>query len=98
MMPTSPSAKLTELLQASGLRLGTSQRRRLDWLADRVGPARLQRPGEAPDRDAGLVIVTEPMSGAGAELFCNALPRDCMVVLPFGENPDFDFLKSKLTE
>ncbi len=98
MMPTSPSAKLTELLQTTGLRLGTSQRRRLDWLADRAGPAQAQRPGEAPDRDAGLVIVTEPMSGAGAELFCSALPRDCVVVLPFGENPDFDFLKSKLTE
>jgi len=97
MISNPTSTRTDQMLQSAGLRLGEAQHRRLDWLTDRLGPPRLHAANGTPG-DARLVIVTEPMSGAGAELFCRALPAGCVVLMPFGENPDFDFLKSKLTE
>jgi hypothetical protein len=91
-------ADLGRLLQSSGIKLGQVQRRRLHWLVERFGGPVMQRGAEGCTGDGAVVIVAEPPSGAGAELFCRALPEGCVVVIPFGENPAFDFLKSKLTE
>ncbi len=58
----------------------------------------MQTGAETSTTKSGVVIVAEPPSGARAELFCRALHAGCAVAIPFGENPAFDFLKSKLTE
>jgi hypothetical protein len=90
-------ANLDRLLQAAGIRLGQVQRDRLGWLVSRYGVAVLQD-ASGSLRTNGVIIATEPQSGAAAELFYRSLHPGCAVVIPFGENPGFDFLKSKLTE
>src|SRR5262245_39616160 len=83
------------LLSANGIRMNAAQRRRLAWLAERLGRISIHQGGAAPARETGVVIVLEPPSGPAAELLCRSLRGDCAVVIPFGENPAFDFLKSK---
>ena len=92
------SDHLDHLLQSSGVTLSAPQRRRLDWLVDRLGPAIIHQGSTQGTKHRGVVIVVEPLSGAGAELLVRSLHSDSAVVIPFGENPAFDFLKSKLTD
>jgi len=89
---------LDQLLSSNGIRLGTAQRRRLAWLAQRLGSATIHRGGSIPARDSRVVIVVEPPSGPAAEMLYRSLRANSAVVIPFGENPAFDFLKSKLTD
>lgn len=94
---TADRGDLDQLLQSNGIQLGAAQRRRLDWMVERFGAAMV------PERDVvragrGVVIVIEPPSGAGAELVSRSLHAGCAVVIPFGENPAFDFLKSKFVD
>ena len=86
------------LLQSNGIKLGPVQRHRLEWLAARYGTPIMQTDAETSTAHSGVVIVAEPPSGARAELFCRPLNAGSVVAIPFGENPAFDFLKSKLTE
>ena len=93
---------LTDLLQSHGVRLGPAQLRRLEWLVRTYGPPVLWEAG-ARNQDTRVqggcvVIVLDPPSGAGAELLYGSLDANTAVAIPFGENPAFDFLKSKLTE
>jgi hypothetical protein len=88
---------LKDLLEFHGARLGQAQRRRLEWLVQNYGPLVLRESGAAT-HSSGVVIVLDPPSGAGAELLYGSLEANAAVVIPFGENPAFDFLKSKLTE
>ncbi|MCP9627706.1 hypothetical protein NML43_11460 [Rhodopseudomonas palustris] len=92
------ASHLDGLLRAAGLRLNEAQRRRLGWLAARLGEARLYQRGDKLSAEHRLIIVTDPLNSAGAELFYRSLRAGSVVVVPFGENPVFDFLKSKLTE
>lgn len=87
---------LSHLLQSHGVKLGAAQLRRLSWMTTSYGPARLW--GSHAADGAGVVIVIDPPSGAGAELLYSSLDAGAAVAIPFGENPAFDFLKSKLTE
>ncbi|QPF83139.1 hypothetical protein IC762_25900 [Bradyrhizobium genosp. L] len=87
-----------QLLAANGIRMNAAQRRRLAWLARRLGPVSLHQGGPVAARDRGVILVVEPPSGPAAEIFYRSLRSDCAVVVPFGENPAFDFLKSKLTD
>ena len=89
-------ANLDRLLQSGGLRLGPAQRERLGRLVSQYGAPVLDDVGNG--RRNGVVILREPPSGAAAELFYRSLNPGCAVVIPFSENPGFDFLKSKLTE
>ncbi|WP_426443194.1 hypothetical protein [Bradyrhizobium genosp. P] len=89
---------LDQLLLSNGIRLNAAQRRRLDWLVERLGAAVLSHGGSVPVRSSGVVIVVEPPSGPAAETLYRSLRADCAVIIPFGENPAFDFLKSKLTD
>jgi hypothetical protein len=89
---------LDRLLQSNGIRPGHAQRRRLGWLVQRFGAAMLRTGDTIPARDGGVIIVAEPPTGPGAELLYRAMHAGHAVVIPFGENPAFDFLKSKLTE
>jgi hypothetical protein len=78
--------------------LGEPQRRRLAWLAAHCGePVVWDRHSPPPD-SARVIIVVEPPTGPGAESFYRALHPRSIVVVPFGENPVFDFLKSKLRD
>lgn len=87
-----------QLLAANGIRMSAAQRRRLAWLSERLGRATVHQAGSLPGRDHGVVILVEPPSGPAAEILYRSLRADCAVVVPFGENPAFDFLKSKLTD
>ncbi|MDA9510405.1 hypothetical protein XI09_38310 [Bradyrhizobium sp. CCBAU 11386] len=89
-------ANLDRLLQSGGVRLGRAQRDRLGWLVNQYGAPTLDDVSEG--RRNGVIILKEPPSGAVAELFYRSLNPGCAVVIPFSENPGFDFLKSKLTE
>jgi hypothetical protein len=89
---------LGHLLESLHIRLGQQQRRRLEWLVAQCGRAIVWDSRGAFPRDARLVIVMEPPSGPAAELFFRSLHPRCVVVIPFGENPSFDFLKSKLRD
>ncbi|KWV49952.1 hypothetical protein AS156_15670 [Bradyrhizobium macuxiense] len=89
---------LEQLLSSNGIRLNASQRRRLKWLVERLGGATIHQGGSAPARNSGVIIVLEPPSGPAAEILYRSLRTDCALVIPFGENPAFDFLKSKLTD
>src|SRR5215471_7952551 len=86
---------LDRLLHSNHIKLAQAQRRRLSWLVDRFGAPRLH---DGSDQQHGVVIVLEPPTGTGAELFARALDDGTIVVIPFGENPAFDFLKAKLTD
>jgi hypothetical protein len=86
------------LLQSNSITLGDQQRRRLQWLSRRCGAPMLWDKQSTLAGQTGLVIVLEPPSGPSAELFYRALHPGCVVVIPFGENPAFDFLKSKLVD
>ncbi|MBW7971213.1 hypothetical protein [Bradyrhizobium sp. BR 10289] len=89
-------ANLDDLLQSGGIRLGRAQRDRLHWLTGQYGAPTLDP--LAGGKRSGVVILKEPLSGAAAELFYRSLNPASAVVIPRGENPGFDFLKSKLTE
>ncbi|MBR0963497.1 hypothetical protein JQ554_05220 [Bradyrhizobium diazoefficiens] len=87
---------LDRLLQSGHVRLGRTQRDRLDWLVGQYGAATFD--DISGGRQGGVIMLREPPSGAAAELFYRALTPGCAVVIPTSENPGFDFLKSKLTE
>ena len=83
-------------LQANGVVVSGRQRCRLQWLSRTFGPLTFaDRDGTSGD--GRTIIVIDPPTGAGAELLYSGLTAHDAVVIPFGENPAFDFLKSKLT-
>jgi hypothetical protein len=86
-----------QALLRHGVRLGHEQGRRLQWLSETFGPLVPWSNLPSP-RDGRTVVVIDPPTGAAAELLCGTLTAGDAVVIPFGENPAFDFLKSKLTE
>lgn len=95
-------AGLKDLLQSHGAKVGAAQLNRIDWLVRAYGSPVLWEAGgrsrTAGAQDGRVVIVIDPPSGAGSELLYGSLDSNAAVVIPFGENPAFDFLKSKLTE
>lgn len=88
---------IDRLLAAGELRLGARQRDRLAALTRIFGPAVLVDRGGFAAK-GGVVIVVEPPTGPAAERFYRSLSSGMAVAIPFGENPAFDFLKSKLTD
>ncbi|MGJ5029537.1 hypothetical protein ACQR1I_22050 [Bradyrhizobium sp. HKCCYLS2038] len=84
-------------LRAYGVRLGRQQERRVRWLSQTFGPV-APWSDRVSARESRTMVVIDPPTGAGAELLYGSLNRRDVVLIPFGENPAFDFLKSKLTE
>ncbi|CCD85288.1 conserved protein of unknown function [Bradyrhizobium sp. ORS 285] len=80
-----------------GCGVSQQQRRRLQWLSRTFGPLAPWSDGVSP-RGGRTIVVIDPPTGAGAERLYRSLTTHDAVVIPFGENPAFDFLKSKLTE
>jgi hypothetical protein len=93
-----PQSDIEHLLGRNGIRLGEPQLRRLNWLARRYGAPILWEGSGDPTAGQGLVVVIDPPHGAGAELLRRSLHAGSVVAIPFGEDPGFDFLKSKLTD
>ncbi len=89
---------IERLIRPNGIRLGQPQLRRLAWLVRRFGAPIVWENGARPTAGGGLIIVIDPPNGASAELLCRSLHGGSVVAIPFGENPGFDFLKSKLTD
>jgi hypothetical protein len=89
---------IERLLRRNGIRLGEPQLRRLNWLVRRFGPPILWESSGHPAAHQGLVVVIDPPHGAGAELLRRSLHTGSVAAIPFGEDPGFDFLKSKLTD
>lgn len=86
------------ILRRHGVKLGDQQTRRLEWLSHAVGPLAIWN-GERPSAGGRYtIVVIDPPTGAGAELLFGAMKSGDAIVIPFGENPAFDFLKSKFTE
>ncbi|MBR1220959.1 hypothetical protein JQ557_23380 [Bradyrhizobium sp. U87765 SZCCT0131] len=90
--------RLDTLLHSHHVKLGERQRGRLHWLATRLGAPVIWEGPESHIAGSGLVVVLEPPTGPRAELFFRTLDDRSVVVIPFGENPAFDFLKSKLID
>ncbi|GLH79380.1 hypothetical protein SSBR45G_42890 [Bradyrhizobium sp. SSBR45G] len=85
-----------QALRAEGVALGRQQQHRLRWLSQTFGPLVPWSDRLSP-RQGRTIVVIDPPTGAGAELLYGSLTAHDAVVIPFGENPAFDFLKSKLT-
>src|SRR6267154_4190205 len=88
--------KLLKQGEPGALRLGDVQRNRLQQLARRhCGTAVWDGSGlvEAPDM---TVIVLNSATAPRVETLIRSLHENSIVIVPFGENPAFDFLKSKL--
>jgi len=77
-------------------RLGAAQRHRLRQLGQRVAETVVWDGVGALPRPDALVVVVEPESAARVETLICSLDRNSIVALPFGENPAFDPIKSKL--
>ncbi|CCD97068.1 conserved hypothetical protein [Bradyrhizobium sp. ORS 375] len=84
-------------MHACGVKLSRQQGRRVQWLSQTAGP--LTRWSDRISAgDARTIVVIDPPTGTGAELLYGSLGQRDVVLIPFGENPAFDFLKSKLAE
>jgi hypothetical protein len=77
-------------------RLGAVQRRRLQQLSRRAAETVVWDGVGALSRPDALVVVLEPANAARVEALIRSLDRGSIVALPFGENPVFDPIKSKL--
>ena len=81
--------------QLHTITLGRHQREHIERLADYYGQPVVWNDAESIGR-AKLIVVTRPPSGPQTDTFCQTLHPHAIVVIPFGESPSFDFLKSKL--
>lgn len=92
----SASEFIKALRQRCGLTLNAAQARRLAWLAERHGPPALWDGNDPWPRDARLVVVVRPPSALQLETQSDRLRPDGIVVIPCGEDPGYDALKSRL--
>lgn len=86
---------LAHLEQDSGLKLGASQRRRLQWLMARHGAPAPWKSGTVLPEQTTLAMVIEPPNSLELERLHRALAADAVVVVPYAEDPIFDSLKSR---
>jgi hypothetical protein len=82
--------------QLDVLRLTPAQRRHLDWLTIQFGPLQFVDHRSPVDDATGVVVITKPSRPIDVGPLLSGLSERSAVVIPFGEDPAFDFLKSKL--
>jgi hypothetical protein len=82
--------------QLDGLCLGAVQRHRLLQLARRYCGTVLWDGVSAVTAPATSVLVLNAATAPRVETLIGSLHENSIVIIPFGENPAFDFLKSKL--
>lgn len=85
---------LSQLARRRDIKFGATQ---LDILKKQIGDggAAHWTPG-ASLTGAEVVVLDDAPSGIGIDLFLRALPPEATVVIPFGENPQFDTIKGHL--
>ena len=76
--------------------LGTIQRQRLLALMQRCGTALLWDGENAVTAPGVAVVVMNSTKATRVETLIGALHENAIVIIPFGENPAFDLLKSRL--
>ncbi|NVN87228.1 MAG: hypothetical protein HXX15_14205 [Rhodopseudomonas sp.] len=82
--------------EAAGIWLGSIQRHRLLQLLQRYREAVLWDGASGVTEPGVPVVVLNSASAPRMELLVSSLHENSIVIIPFGENPAFDFLKSKL--
>jgi len=98
MAATAAAAISEKFLTDNNVRISARHRRHLSWLVERFGSPLAWAAGQQCSPDNRLIVVIEPPTGAAADDLYRALNDSCVVVIPFSENPGFDFLKSKLKD
>jgi hypothetical protein len=88
---------LARLLAKNGIRLGEPQLRKLGLLVEWFGAPVVWNGQSERTPLEGVVTLTDPPHGAAAERLRRSLQTGSVVAIPFGEDPGFDFIKSKLT-
>ena len=82
--------------QPDALCLGSIQRHRLQQLARRYCGTVLWDGASAVTEPARAVVVLNSATALRMEALVSSLHENSIVIVPFGENPTFDVLKSKL--
>jgi hypothetical protein len=85
-------------LSDNDIAMAAQHRRNLAWLVERFGTPVAWLSDRKIPRGQRLIVVIEPLTGPQADAFYRALHADSVVVIPYSENPAFDFLKSKLKD
>lgn len=93
-----PAALADQFLAKHGVRIAERHRHHLIWLIERFGAPFAWQDHPAISDDSRLIVVIEPPTGPKADTLYRALNDECVVVIPYSENPAFDFLKSKLKD
>jgi len=85
-------------LADNDIRIAERHRGHFAWLVQHFGPPVVWNGGRHIPDKARLIVLTEPPTGPKADNLYRALDESCVVVIPYSENPAFDFLKSKLKD
>jgi hypothetical protein len=83
--------------QLDVLKLTPAQRRHIDWLTIQFGPLQFVDRCTPVHDASGVAVITEPSKPIDVGPLLSGLNERSAIVIPFGEDPAFDFLKSKLT-
>ena len=94
----SPSTIAAAFLSDNRIRMSAQHRELLTWLISQFGAPLIWNKQHDIPTGTRLVAVLEPPSGPAADILYRALGPDCVVFIPYSENPAFDFLKSKLKD
>jgi hypothetical protein len=88
---------LVDLLRGDhGLTLNAAQIRRLAWLMPGRSRPQIWTGSRPASATADLLVVIDPPSSLRLELLAATLAPDTVVVIPCGEDPAYDALKSRL--
>jgi hypothetical protein len=87
---------LKTLIDRRGLKIGADQRARLERVIGRGGETAMAWADGGNLASATVVLLDEVPRAPQVDAFCNALSPETTVVIPYGENPQFDFVKSRL--
>jgi hypothetical protein len=100
-MTSNPAASAFAMTAAAILiggrpQFNDAQRRRLEWLRNRNGPGYVWTAKSQLPAKCRFAVVIEPPNGIQLERLLAALADDAVVVVPCGEDPAYDRLKSRL--
>ena len=82
--------------EAAGIWLGSIQRHRLLQLIQRYRETVLWDGVSGVTEPGASIVVLNSATAPRMEMLVRSLHENSIVIIPFGENPAFDFLKSKL--
>ncbi|MDQ2081635.1 hypothetical protein RA307_15725 [Xanthobacteraceae bacterium Astr-EGSB] len=95
--PDSIEALADTLRREHGVTVNTQQRRRLAWLAARLGTPFVWTGLRPAPEECRLLVVVEPPGRLQLERLDQTLAQDGALVIPCGEDSAYDALKSRLS-